>query len=75
MCYNCKNVLIIEKDRKQLNVLWIYITIVIEKLISIRKDIYLIIYICKLLQNRYNHYIYILIITKLKKNNVEKFKL
>lgn len=44
MCYNCKNVLIIEKDRKQLNVLWIYITIVIEKLISIRRDIYLIIY-------------------------------
>lgn len=50
MCYNCKNVLIIEKDRKQLNVLWIYITIVIEKLISIRRDIYLIIYICKLLK-------------------------
>lgn len=50
MHYNCKNILIIEKDRKQLNVLWIYITIVIEKLISIRRDIYLIIYICKLLK-------------------------
>lgn len=50
MRYNCKNILIIEKDRKQLNVLWIYITIVIEKLISIRRDIYLIIYICKLLK-------------------------